>query len=134
MTQILEKRTIQTSPIQNPGKDSSFREKCEALDKELVLDSTPSQNNKKKNEAIKNYHISAGFKNPAASSRVSQEIKKDSVNLVGKFMSPRKSHDVTYLSTHKKKVDASALAANSKSKIPTKKGNQTINIDSPGVK
>ena len=122
---------------QTTGPNSGFREKVEALDDELSLDTSPQangQSSRKVNEpTLKNYHISAGFKNPIASSRVSQEIKKESLSAFGKLLSPRKSHDVSYLANHKKKIDASASIQNSKNKKVTKKVNQTV-TDSPRVK
>lgn len=141
-----KKKATHTSLIQSGElMKSSLKEKYEALDEELSLDiaqPTPKENvysSRKSNIAsapLKNYHISAGFKNPIASSRVSQEIKKENLTSFGKLLSPRRSHDVTYLANHKKKVDASASIQGQKNnkKVAAKKVNQTMAADSPRIK
>jgi len=141
-----KKKATHTSLIQSGELvKSSLKEKYEALDEELSLDvaqPTPKEtvySSRKSNLAsapLKNYHISAGFKNPIASSRVSQEIKKENLTSFGKLLSPRRSHDVTYLANHKKKVDASTTIQSQKNnkKVATKKVNQTMAADSPRIK
>ena len=135
---------MHTSVAQPYETNNSVREKYEAIDDELSLDLTTKEegeNNNttdnttttKSNVALRNYHISTGFKNPIASSRASQEIKKESLTTFGKLMSPRKSHDVTYLSNYKRKSDISGFGLENKSKKGTR-ANITLTSDSPKLK
>jgi hypothetical protein len=78
----------------------------------------------------KTYHISATFKSPAGTPRVANEtLKSSTLANTSKILNARKSHDISYLSKHKKKksnelgiqVSASNPIKNRSSDI---KGNQ----------
>ena len=52
----------------------------------------------------KTYHISATFKSPAGTPRVANEtLKSSNLSNTSKILNARKSHDISYLSKHKKK-------------------------------